>query len=532
MNILPSQRALFDIILSGLSLSFLSPPSILKLSLSLRTAFLLSVMLFGLSPIYAQTTLWQENPLLPTDPNKPPLNISQGSPFEKIAELVEEAVISIKVKNIKQNQASFYDIRENESEGSGFIFNQQGYAISNYHVVENAQEILVTTYEGKQYIAEIIGVDPALDIAVLKLQASIPFPSIPLGNSDLLKIGEWVMAVGNPLGLSHSITVGIVSAKGRQDQSFHLEKQSRFSNYIQTDASINPGNSGGPLVNQLGQVIGVNTAMIAKGQGIGFAIPINMIKRVLGDLIQKGYVKRSWLGIHAQELNRDELEKLKLDNKSYVKVSSIIPGGPADLAGLEEEDLILLFNGIIIKTPADLSWLVSTAGVEKEAVIKIKRKQKEFDIKVKLGLLQTTQDLMPRRSQNAIRNGMKGLLESGTQSEKGEQEGNKKTLSKPSLLPPNFHGLYVSPLNKAQANKLKLNHGIYVSAIYPESVADRAGMIRGDVILEINDQAINDINSFQARLNKEAKVLRFKINRGGKIKFIAFSLPLFLMPFP
>jgi serine protease Do len=494
---------------------------------------LIFLFLYGMSELYAQNHLWEEHTLIPTD-QKTPLNITQGSPFEKIAELVESAVISIKVKNIKQNQASFYEIQENESEGSGFIFNQQGYALSNYHVVENAQEILVTTYEGKQCSAEIIGVDPALDIAVLKLQTSPPFSSIPLGNSDLLKIGEWVMAVGNPLGLSHSITVGIVSAKGRQDQNFHLEKQSRFSNYIQTDASINPGNSGGPLVNQFGQVIGLNTAIIAKGQGIGFAIPINMIKRVLGDLIQKGYVKRSWLGIHAQEVSRDEIEKLKLDPKNYVKIASIIPGGPADLAGLEEEDVILFFNGAMIKTPADLSWLVSTAGVEKEAVIKVKRKQKEFDVKVKLGLLQTTQDLMPRRNQNSLKNGMKGVLESGiSQGEvKGDQDFKKMQSSKGSILPPNFHGLYVSPLNKAQAHKLKLDHGIYVSAIYPESVADRAGMIRGDVILEINDQAVKDMMEFQNKLNRESKVLRFKINRGGKIKFIAFSLPLFLMPFP
>lgn len=497
----------------------------------LKTIIYLNLCLISLGLEFAQAqAYWSETPMVPTDSQKALIN---ESPFERVAEIVKSAVITIHVKNIKSFKNPLNDLVEKESEGSGFIFHQNGFALSNYHVVENAKDITITLYQGKQCTAEIIGVDPALDIAVLKLNLPPPIASLPFGNSDLLRIGEWVMAVGNPLGLSHSITVGIVSAKGRQD--FQLEKQNRFSNYIQTDASINPGNSGGPLVNQLGQVVGVNTAMSAKGQGIGFAIPINMIKKVLGDLIQKGYVRRSWLGVHVQDLSREELKQIKSTETQYAKVSTIIPGSPADLAGIEEGDIITHFNQTQIKSSGDLSWLVSIAGVEKEVLIKVLRKDKGIDMKVKLGLLQTTQDLLPRQNQLAIKNGMKPMGENAWQTQSTEQSSGKTQNQKNNnaqILPNNFHGLYLSPLLKAQVQRLRIQSGVYVTAVYPESVADKAGVMRGDVILSFNDQDFKDVLDLQQKMAKESKLFRLKINRGGKIKFIAFALPSFLNSLP
>ena len=186
-----------------------------------------------------------------------------------------------------------------QSLGSGFIINKEGFIITNNHVIENAEEIIVKLSSGKEYEAEIIGTDPRTDLALIKIEADAELPIIPLADSDQILIGDWVVAIGNPFGLSHTVTAGIVSAKGR------VIGMGPYDNFIQTDASINPGNSGGPLLNVKGEVVGINTAIIASGQGIGFAIPINMAKTIILQLKQKGKVTRGWLGVGIQEVTNE-----------------------------------------------------------------------------------------------------------------------------------------------------------------------------------------------------------------------------------
>jgi serine protease Do len=257
--------------------------------------------------------------------------------------------------------------RETRSLGSGVIINKEGYIVTNNHVVEHAKEIIVTLHNERDYRAEVVGRDKKTDLALIKIGAKEDLPVVPLGDSEELGVGEWVLAIGNPFGLAETVTAGIVSAKGR------VIGAGPYDDFIQTDASINPGNSGGPLFNFWGEVVGINTAIIATGQGIGFAIPINMVKELLPQLKEKGRVTRGWLGVMIQGVTSQLAESFGLKEEKGALVSQVIKDGPAEKAGLKQGDIILEFDGKEIKNFGDLSRIVASTPVGKTVTMKVFR---------------------------------------------------------------------------------------------------------------------------------------------------------------
>ena len=251
--------------------------------------------------------------------------------------------------------------------GSGFIISPDGYIFTNNHVVEQADKILVKLSTGKEYEAKIIGKDAKTDLALIKIKPGESLPVAELGDSEKLRVGDWVLAIGNPFGLEQTVTAGIVSAKGR------VIGAGPYDNFIQTDASINPGNSGGPLFNMEGKVIGINTVIIAQGQGIGFAIPINMAKTVLPDLKSKGKVTRGWLGVSVQDVTEDIAKNLKLKDNSGALISEVFKGDPADKAGMKTGDLITEVNGKKIKDTHDLLLTIASFHVGDKIEVKVLR---------------------------------------------------------------------------------------------------------------------------------------------------------------
>ncbi|HEX5035246.1 MAG TPA: Do family serine endopeptidase, partial [bacterium] len=268
--------------------------------------------------------------------------------------------------------------RQQNSLGSGFILNKDGYILTNHHVVSGADEIQVKLSDGRTFKARVAGSDPNTDIAVIKIDAHDSLPTVSLGNSDGLEIGDWVLAIGNPFGLTQTVTAGIVSAKGR------VIGAGPYDDFIQTDASINPGNSGGPLFNLKGEVVGINTAIVASGQGLGFAIPINMAKQVIPQLLKGKPVERGYLGIGLQELTPEMVQALGIDKPEGALVAQVYEGSPAHKAGILPGDLIVSLNGQHIGKTNDLPILVSQAPVGSEVAIEVARRseRKTFNVKV------------------------------------------------------------------------------------------------------------------------------------------------------
>ena len=261
--------------------------------------------------------------------------------------------------------------------GSGVIIDKRGLVLTNFHVVKGADEILIRLSDKREYRGQIMGTDPKTDLAVVKFQPDHEVTVASLGNSDALRVGEWAIAIGNPFGLDQTVTVGVISATGRSDVGI-----ATYENFIQTDASINPGNSGGPLVNLKGQVIGVNTAIVAAGQGIGFAIPINMVKRVVDQLVDKGKVVRGWLGVALQPLSLDLAQSLGLEGTNGAVVGSTITGSPAAQAGLEQGDVIVAFDKIPVEDYRHVQRLVAESRVGKSVTLQIVRKKQKMDVTV------------------------------------------------------------------------------------------------------------------------------------------------------
>ncbi len=268
--------------------------------------------------------------------------------------------------------------RIQRSLGTGFVIDAAGYILTNFHVVRGAHEILIQLENGTEIPAVPVGADPGIDVALLHVEAGGLSPA-ELGDSDHVEVGEWVIAVGNPFGLSHTVTAGIVSAKGREYRDLGMHQRG-YQNFIQTDASINPGNSGGPLVNTLGEVIGMNTAVSAAGQGLGFAVPINMIKTIINQLKRNGRVVTTWIGVGIREISEVYRRKLQLPNG--ILVTEIYSNGPSDKI-LEPGDVITTLNGTSISSSSEFTWLVGTAGVGSEIRLKVFRKGKIEDITVK-----------------------------------------------------------------------------------------------------------------------------------------------------
>lgn len=393
--------------------------------------------------------------------------------------------------NQPQNPGGQY---KQQGMGSGFIISEDGYILTNNHVVENADQITVQFASGEELTAKVIGRDETTDIALIKVAAKKPLPALVLGNSDELEIGHIVVAMGSPLGLAQTVTQGIVSQKGRKD----IQPSGRhiYANFIQTDASINPGNSGGPLVNIYGEVVGINTA-IAQGTGIGFAIPINMARTLLPRL-KEGRIERSYIGIRLQEVTKPLAESLGLDTPKGALVASVMPGSPAAKAGLKEEDVILEFDGKPIDKHSDLTWLASTAGVGKEVALKVWRDHKPISMSLKLGR-------MP---------GEVAENEAGPNAPGGEH----KAL-----------GIHVVTPERDQLKAMGIDdgEGAMVTEIDAESPAQLARLIPGDIIRKVNSTRIKNAESFVSALKAlhSGDTVRLFVNRGGMALFMAFRMP-------
>ncbi len=278
--------------------------------------------------------------------------------------------------------------RVQESLGSGFIFDDQGLVLTNHHVIAEASEIAVRLLDERVYSAEVVGSDPPTDVAVLRLELDDdddPVPTVSLGDSDKLEVGNWIIVIGNPLGLASTVTAGIASATGRQ--LMPPGGQLRFQDFIQTDASINPGSSGGPLVNTSSEVMGIATAVTTEAQGLGFAIPINMVHEILDDLIETGRVERSWLGVYIGEVPSRLRDELDLPDQGGAMVTRLVEDGPAEDAGLEPADVIIEIDEREVDNATHLAWLAATIGVGEEVDIRLWRGDEEMTLPMVMGTL-------------------------------------------------------------------------------------------------------------------------------------------------
>ncbi len=313
-----------------------------------------------------------------------PSGVKAPATFADLAAKADPAVVYVRTLQQGEGRGRRF---VGEGLGSAFVFDPDGLILTNNHVISNAREIKVIFGKAREMTAEVVGRDAPTDIAVLRV-AEKGLPFLPLGNSDATRVGDWVVAIGNPFGLSHTVSAGIVSAKGRTGKDVPgLGDGSGYYNFLQTDASINPGNSGGPLLDMGGAVVGINTAIRAKANNIGFAIPIAMVKELLPKLIKDGKIRRSAIGIVVASVGADDVQRLGLDNRAGALVRRVLPGGPADRAGLAENDVILALNGRPIAGPERLRWEASNAGVGSAVKVRVARGKRTFDLEVTLGEL-------------------------------------------------------------------------------------------------------------------------------------------------
>lgn len=315
--------------------------------------------------------------------------------FAPIAHAADPSVVTITTVGEELEESPFTHRqrpRELRGLGTGFVVDKSGIILTNNHVVEGADSIQVKLFDEREFPAKVVGTDPQTDIAVVRIDAK-DVRALPFGDSDAMDVGDWVVAIGNPFGLSHTVSAGIISGKGRTRQDVPLDP-SGYYDFLQTDASINPGNSGGPLLNLRGAVVGINTAIRGGGaQGIGFAIPINMVKQLLPMILRDGHVTRSALGVRivdARQLSSDDRAALRLAEGTRIMgavVEYVNPGGPADRGGLAAGDIIVAFESQPIERSAQLQWLASTAGVGRPVTLRVQRATKPFNVKVTLGEL-------------------------------------------------------------------------------------------------------------------------------------------------
>ncbi len=386
----------------------------------------------------------------------------------------------------------FGDIPKNfkqRSLGSGFIIDPKGLMVTNNHVIEGADKIKVKLSGGKEHEAEIKGRDPKTDLALLQIKGPGPFPYLTLGDSDAIRVGDWVVAVGNPFGLGHTVTQGIISAKGR------VIGAGPYDNFLQTDAAINPGNSGGPLLNLQGEVVGINTAIVATGQGIGFAIPSNLAKSIIPQLEKKGKVTRGMLGVQVQVVTPELARSFGLSETRGALVAEVNPGTPAAKAGLKRGDIIINFDGTPIKHMNELPRLVAATQPGTKAQVTVLRdgKEKTFSLTV-------------------------------TELEEERQAAGPEEMEEDSSV-----GLGVDDLTPEMARRfgLKETQGVVVIRVQPASPAAEAGIRPGDVILELNGQTVRSVDQFQGLLKKmtEGSFARLLIKRSGHTLYITLEIP-------
>ena len=400
--------------------------------------------------------------LITTQSNPFPFQFPPGSPFEDM------------FKEFGTPQE-----RQSSALGSGFIIDEKGIVVTNNHVISDAEDIIVRVNGDKEFKAKVIGADPLSDIALLQLETKEKFVPVKFGNSDKARIGDWVIAIGNPFGLGGTVTSGIISARNR---SIGL---SRYEDYIQTDASINSGNSGGPLFDMNGDVIGINTAILGRNGsiGIGFSIPSNSAKLVIDQLIEFGETKRGWLGVRIQDVTKEIAEVEKLDEPRGALVASVAQGSPSEIAGVKAGDIILEFDGERIQEMKQLPIIVARTEVGKKVKVKIWRNKKEIVKTIVLGRLETSE------------HGYKASKE------KPKEEIEKIFKKIPSLK------IIVKPLTDEEINKRRLPnqttgiviHSIEMNSPFYDSLKE------GDIIVEVQKKRIRDIEGFEKLINKSLK---------------------------
>jgi serine protease Do len=349
--------------------------------------------------------------------------------------------------------------------GSGFIIDKEGFVVTNNHVIQDADQIKVKLGGDAEYDAEVVGRDANTDLALIKIKTGKDLPFLKLGNSDELKIGQWVVAIGSPFGLERTVTAGIVSAKGRVIGS------GPYDNFIQTDASINPGNSGGPLINMKGEVVGINTAIIAAGQGIGFAIPINLAEKIIAQLKSEGEVTRGWLGVAIQDLTSEMAEYYGLKDRKGVLVADVFKGDPADEAGIKPKDIILEVNDKVIETSRQLTSMIADLKVGEPAKVEVFRN----------GKIQTFNIKLAKRDDQRL----------ASRSTTREPEDDK-------------FGIRVADLTSEITQRFGIGDttGVIVVSVESGSKGDEAGVQMGDIIKEINHRIIESVDDYSAAMEK------------------------------
>ena len=451
----------------------------------------------GATPVFAQSS--------PTAPDSRALLHALEDAFTSVADRVTPSVVNVSVKPKKgapgeggppsENEQRFREFfgpelyerffrrrapREDvRAAGSGVIVDPRGFILTNAHVVENAAEIEVRLSDDRKFPAKVVGRDPKTDLAIVKIEAGASaLPVAELGDSDKLRIGQWAIAIGNPFGLDRTVTVGIISATGRTRVGV-----ATYEAFIQTDASINPGNSGGPLLNLDGRVIGINTAIVSSGQGIGFAIPINMVRDIMTQLIDKGRVVRGWLGISIQDLTDDLAAGFGASGKGGVLVADVMKDSPAEAGGLRAGDIIVELGGVPVKEVTDLQKRVASIPPGQPAVLTVLRDRKPSKLSVKVG----------------------------------EQPGEETVVA---AAPKGMGlGLTVEALSEemAQTYGLKSGSGVVVTDVAPGSVAEGAGIKEGDLILEVNRRRTATVDEFKKAVAvlKPGEAVPVQVERSG-----------------
>jgi serine protease Do len=324
-------------------------------------------------------------PVAPPPPPAPAAGAVLVPSFAPLARVADPAVVTI-ISRIQARTRSGRMRVIGGGIGSGFVCDKSGLILTNAHVIEEANDISAKLADGRELPAQIVGRDKPADVAVLRVADKNVSP-LPLGNSDLVEVGDWVVAIGNPFGLSHTVSAGILSAKGRTREQLQDLDETGYFNFLQTDAAINQGNSGGPLLNLNGEVIGINTAIRQNANSIGFAIPINMVRELLPILLREGSVKRSALGVVVGSVVEGDPAKGRGSDKRGAAIKMVMPGGGADRAGLSAGDVIVVFDGKAINDPNHLRWVASLGGVGKTVTVRVQRGDRLFDVPVILGPL-------------------------------------------------------------------------------------------------------------------------------------------------
>ncbi len=434
----------------------------------------------------------------------------QGGTFASVADAIKPAVININTVSRgagPQGRTPFEEYFGEEffrrffgevperipqrSLGSGVIVDQTGIALTNAHVVDKATEIEVVTLDGGKHRAKVIGVDKKTDLAVLKLDdGKASFKYARLGDSDRIQVGDWVLAVGSPFGLQATVTAGIISAKARQ-----LD-QGPFDDFLQTDAAINPGNSGGPLVNMQGEVVGINTAIVAGGSGIGFAIPSNMARKIYTELRDKGRVTRGWLGVSIQPLTPELARSFGSKDAKGILINEVMPDSPASKAGLKPGDILLEFEGRPMEGTGDLQRAVGFFAPDRTAKLKILRDQAEKVVEIKVGQAPDERQVQQQRPGGGRARSMLGLE--------------------------------VRPVTPEIARQLNLRStdGVIVFRVEDGTPAAEAGVQRGDIVKQLNGQTVRTMADFErlTRDMKEGDPLTVLLQRGAMSLYVAFRV--------